>query len=399
MHTEPLIPRGDVEPIDSAAALAVSARLSALIEREIDAAGGWLPFARFMELALYAPGLGYYSAGAMKVGREASGGSDFVTAPELTPLFARALARPVAAVLREGARTIVELGGGSGRLATDLLLELEVLGALPAEYLLLDVSADFRQRQSATLAREAPHLVDRVRWIDTLPDRISGVVLGNEVLDALPIDLVVRDGSGWLARGVVRHQHGLRFSDRPATPELAAAASDAVPDAARLSPGYLTEVHRAMDGLVATLASRLDEDSVILFVDYGFPASEYYHPQRAGGTVIAHRRHRTSLDILALPGLQDITTHVNFSAVADAARRGGAPTVGYASQASFLIDCGIADLLVGGAADARVWAPQAAALQTLLSEAEMGELFKVIALGRYPRVLPGFGGSDRRGAL
>ena len=392
-------PSATPEVDDSPAARATSARLGALIEQEIDAAGGWLPFSRFMGLALYAPGLGYYSAGAAKVGRHPSGGSDFVTAPELTPLFAQALARPVAEVLADGGTTILELGGGSGRLACDLLLALEELDALPARYLLLEVSADFRERQAATLARLAPHLSDRVAWLDTLPERIDGVVLGNEVLDALPVELVVRDGSGWLTRGVARHAAGLRFADRPSTTEIARLADDSVRAVAQLPDGYLTEVHPAVRGLVATLVSRMSNASAMLMIDYGFPASEYYHPQRAGGTLMAHRRHRSSLDILAVPGLQDLTSHVDFSAVADAAADVGGAVIGYTSQASFLIDCGIAGLLRGDAADPAGWAPQAAALQILLSEAEMGELFKVIAIARRPRNLTGFGRTNRVDSL
>ena len=384
---------------DSPEASETSARLRALIDRQIDAAGGWIPFSRFMELALYAPGLGYYSAGAAKVGRHPASGSDFVTAPELTPLFARALARPVAEGLAAGGSTILELGGGSGRLAADLLLELERLEALPSRYLLLDVSADFRERQAATVARMAPHLADRVEWIDALPDRIDGVIVGNEVLDALPVELVVREGGAWRTRGVETRESGLVFADRASTEAVAAVVDLSTRAVAPLPDGYLTEVHPALRGLVGTLVDRMSDASVMLMIDYGFPASEYYHPQRAGGTLMAHRRHRASSDLLAFPGLQDLTSHVDFSAVAQAATGAGATVIGYTSQAAFLIDCGIADLLRGDAANAATWAPQAAALQILLSEAEMGELFKVIGIGRHARDLTGFRRSDRRGGL
>ena len=383
---------------DSAEALETSARLVALIRDTIAGAGGWIPFSRFMELALYAPGLGYYSAGATKVGNLPGGGSDFVTAPELTPLFGRALARPVAAIVADGARSVVELGGGSGRLAADLLLELEALDALPAEYLLLEVSADFRERQAATLAERAPHLAGRVRWPDALPDRLDGAVVANEVLDALPVDLVVWDGRTWHERGVVLDEQVLAFADRPAgvRPALSAFLTNLAPT---LVPSYLTETHAVLRGLVGSLVSRMSDASVLLFIDYGFPESEYYHPSRSAGTLMAHRRHRVSLDLLARPGLQDLTAHVDFSAVASAARAAGGTTIGYASQSAFLIDCGIGDLLHGDAIDPRSWAPQAAALQILLSEAEMGELFKVIGIARRERDLVGFGGTDRRGAL
>ena len=394
--------RADPDPFsndDSPEALAVAARLAATIAAEIDAAGGWIPFSRFMELALYAPGLGYYSAGAAKVGRDPRGGSDFVTAPERSPLFARALARPVADILMAGGGTILELGGGSGRLAADLLLELETLGRLPTQYLLLDVSADFRERQAATIGRSAPHLRDRVAWIDALPDRIDGAVLGNEVLDALPVELVVRAADGWQSRGVARDGSAFRFVDRPASADVSASAELSVPEADRLPVGYVTEVHPACRALVATIVSRMSDTAAALFIDYGFPASEYYHPQRAGGTLMGHRRHRSSVEVLTHVGLQDLTAHVDFSGVAAAARSVGGNIVGYASQASFLIDCGIVDLLRGDAADPATWAPQATALQMLLSEAEMGELFKVIGIARGAGPLTGFGGSDRRLAL
>lgn len=383
---------------DSIEALATSAKLTVLIHDTIIRAGGWIPFSRFMDLALYAPGLGYYSAGAAKVGSRPGDGSDFVTAPELTPLFGRALARPVAQILGAGGRTVVELGGGSGRLAADLLLELDRLDALPDDYLLLEVSADFRERQAATLAQRAPHLAARVRWIDALPDQLDGAVLANEVFDALPVDLVVWDGSGWLDRGVALGAHALAFADRlrDGAPDLTPAVRTQV---ARSTPPYLCEIHPAMRGLVRSLVERMTDSATMLLIDYGFPASEYYHPQRSEGTLMAHRRHRSSPDVLALPGLQDITAHVDFSAVAGVAEEAGGLTIGYTNQAGFLIDCGIAGLLTGSAEDPRAWAPQAAALQKLLSEAEMGELFKVIGIARTARELTGFGGSDRRESL
>ncbi|MEO8938058.1 MAG: SAM-dependent methyltransferase [Burkholderiaceae bacterium] len=377
---------------DSVDAIAVSARLTALIHDAIDHAGGWIPFSRFMDLALYAPGLGYYSAGALKIGSRPGDGSDFVTAPELTPLFGRTLARPVADILAAGGDTVIELGGGSGKLAATVLAELESLDVLPAHYLLLEVSGDFRQRQAATLQRLVPHLAKRVRWVDALPDRLHGAIIGNEVLDALPVDLMLWDGHAWLDRGVTVSGTALRFADRPAAPG-ARQATEGLP------VPYLTESHAAMRGLVSTLVSRMTSASTMLMIDYGFPASEYYHPQRAGGTLMGHRRHRASIDVLALPGLQDITAHVDFSAVAVSAAESGGVTIGYTSQARFLIDCGIADLMRGDAADVRGWAPQAAALQTLLSEAEMGELFKVIAIARSDRDVIGFGAGDRRESL
>ena len=376
----------------------IAERLAAIIAAEIDAAGGVLRFSRFMELALYAPGLGYYSAGARKIGRDPRDGSDFVTAPELTPLFARALARPVAEALPDDG-DILELGGGTGRLAADLLLELEVLGKLPARYRILEVSADLRQRQRVTLQRSAPHLADRVDWLETLPERIDGVILGNEVLDALPVELVVFDGDAWRLRGVARGDGRLVFRDVALPPDLSPMLAEiALPESDRAA-GYVTEVHPVASAWVASLVDRMTEAAVMILIDYGFPRSEYYHPQRNAGTLMAHRSHRARADVLTEPGLQDITAHVDFSAVADAARRAGGEVVGYTSQAAFLIDAGIVDLITGAADDPRVWAPQAAALQTLLAESEMGELFKVIGIARSPRALSGFRRGDRRSAL
>ena len=387
----------EVTVLDSVEALAISARLTTLIHDEIDRSGGWIPFSRFMALALYAPGLGYYSAGAAKIGRDASDGSDFVTAPELTPLFGRALARTVADALSAGGNTVLELGGGTGRLAVDLLGELEALDALPERYQLLEVSADLRDRQRDTIVAAIPHLAPRVHWLEALPDRIDGVVVGNEVLDALPVELHLRSGEAWKRRGVSRSGHSLRFAERAQRGDQP--RPGVAPDGNAWPDGYITETHPAATALVTTIAARMTPSATALFVDYGFPAGEYYHPQRSAGTLMAHRRHRSSTDVLAMPGLQDITAHVDFSAVAQAAAAVSVDVVGYTSQAAFLIDCGIVDLMAGDAGDVRGWAPQAAALQTLLSEAEMGELFKVIALSRVGRPLRGFGRSDRSASL
>ncbi len=353
-----------------------------------------------MELALYAPGLGYYSAGAAKLGSDPRDGSDFTTAPELTPLFARALARPVAEILRGTNASLFELGGGSGRLAADLLLELEALDALPSRYDMLDVSADLRERQAATLAQRAPHLQDRVRWLAALPESIDGVVIGNEVLDAMPVDCVVRASDGWLERGIAVDDRGaLMYRDRPAAAALKGAIRGAIPDAGALAIGYATEIHRTASAFVQTLVARMSNRSTMLLIDYGFPASEHFHSQRSGGTLMAHYRHRSSPDVLARVGLQDVTAHVDFSAVARAARDAGGTVIGYTSLASFLLDCGILQLIDGAPDDVKRWAPQAAALQKLLSQAEMGELFKVIAIARSDHPFIGFESSDRRAAL
>lgn len=379
-------------PVPSADALAHSQRVQAHLAALIDEAGGWIPFSRFMEAALYAPGLGYYTAGATKLG--AAG--DFVTAPEMTPLFGRTLAHVIAPVLAETGGDMLELGAGNGRLARDVLDELARIDATPPRYCILEVSADLRQRQQATLARDKLRHGDRVQWLDALPEHFTGVVLGNEVLDALPVELVQWTASGPLVRGVAREGQAFAWQDRPiADPVLRARAR-----AMDLPPGYLSEFNLAADALIASLASMLDR-GLILLIDYGFGAGEYYHPQRHMGTLRAHYRHHALDDPFYLPGLCDLTAHVDFSAIARAGTAAGLALAGYASQASFLLNSGLADLLAQTpAADAAAFLPQANAVQRLVSPAEMGELFKVIGLSKGKVAPPaGFARGDRRYSL
>jgi SAM-dependent MidA family methyltransferase len=375
-------------PAPDPAALALSARLRALIAAEIAAAGGWIGFDRYMHRALYAPGLGYYSAGSRKFG--AAG--DFVTAPELSPLFGRALARQVADLLADGVSDMVELGAGRGTLAATLLAELEALDRLPARYRILEVSADLRERQRDLLARRVPRLAARVEWLDTLPQSCAAVVIGNEVLDALPVHRLRRRDGRWLELGVALEGERLVWAARPAQPALAAALP------ADLADDYETELNLAAPALLSEIGRGLARGAVILF-DYGFPAREYYHPQRSRGTLMCHYRHTAHDDPFLWPGLQDITAHVDFSALAAADH--GLDLLGYTSQAQFLINCGITELLAEvPAADAARYAPLAAAAQKLLSPAEMGELFKVIAFGRGVQPpLRGFARGDKTHSL
>jgi SAM-dependent MidA family methyltransferase len=385
-------------PVPSPDALAHSQRVTAYLRSLIDGAGGWIPFSRFMEAALYAPGLGYYAAGAMKFG--AAG--DFVTAPELTPLFGRSLAHAIAPVLAPcpgGGRTggdLLEVGAGSGRLAADLLGELEKLNTLPTRYCILEVSADLRERQQETIARALPHLAERVLWLDALPTHFSGAILGNEVLDALPVELVHWTEEGPRVRGVALEGEAFAWQDRPiADPALRARA-----EALNLAPGYLSEINLAAGALIASLARSLDH-GLILMIDYGFGESEYYHPQRHMGTLRAHYRHHALDDPFYLPGLCDLTAHVDFSAAARAGTAAGLELAGYTSQAGFLLGSGLADLLMQTpVADATAYLPQANAVQRLVSPAEMGELFKVIALTKGKAApLAGFARGDRRHSL
>ena len=373
--------------------------LTARIHAEMALAGGWIPFSRYMALVLYEPGLGYYACGERIFGA----GGDFVTAPELTPLFGRTLARALAPTIRDTGGDVLELGAGSGKLAVDLLGELARLDALPDRYRILEVSAVLAARQRDRIAAELPHLAERCEWSSELPHGLRGVIVGNEVLDALPVEVVHWGEAGPVLRGVVADGAGFAWAERAMTERGGAGADAALlarVNALGLPPGYVSELCPALPGLIASLGERL-EAGAMLFVDYGFPRAEYYHPQRAMGTLRAHWRHHALDDPFFLPGLADLTAHVDFSAVAEAGVAAGLTLAGYASQAGFLIDAGIAELL--GAldpTDVASYLPQANALNTLISPAEMGELFKVIAFSKaITAPLPGFARGDRRHRL
>jgi SAM-dependent MidA family methyltransferase len=378
-------------PPPSSDALAHSARLIDLIRAEIAGGGGWLAFARYMELALYAPGLGYYTAGASKFG--AAG--DFVTAQELTPLFGRTLAHSLAAVLAECAGgEVIELGAGSGRLAVDVLLELERLGALPTRYAILEVSADLRERQRRHIGDAAPHLADRLEWLESLPERVTGVVVANEVLDALPVHLLHWTTSGLMERGVALDGPGFAWVDRPCRLPLSLELQTL-----KLPAPYFSELNLAAGALVASLAERL-EHGALMFIDYGFPRAEYYHPQRHMGTLRAHYRHHALDDPFYLPGLCDLTAHVDFTAVAEAGVDAGLSLYGYTNQANFLLDAGLLDLMRELPAESTDYLRASRAVQKLIQPQEMGELFKVIALGRgIETALPGFRRGERSASL
>jgi SAM-dependent MidA family methyltransferase len=342
------------------------------IRREIVASGGWMSFARFMELALYAPGLGYYSAGTAKLGAD----GDFVTAPEISPYFGRTLARPVADCLRQVAGSILELGAGSGRLALDILSELSRRDSLPAQYVILEVSADLRARQRLFFERCAPQFLDRLVWLDALPASFVGVVLANEVLDAMPVHILHWRDQDVFERGVITAGNSFAWEER-------ALAGGALRDLAlQLAPQdeYISEVSVAVPALVRSVGAMLKRGAAF-FIDYGFLRAEFYHPQRSRGTLMCHYRHHAHDDPFYLPGLQDITAHVDFTAVAQAASDAGLQVASYATQAKFLIDNGITELL--GELDPRdtaAYLPIANRVQRLVSPAEMGELFKVMVL-------------------
>jgi SAM-dependent MidA family methyltransferase len=366
-------------------AAAHSQRLAERIAQAIVEEGDWIAFPRYMELALYAPGLGYYAAGARKFGWE----GDFVTAPEISPMFAQCIAMQARQVMESCGREILELGPGSGILAADLFGALKAEGAAPERYRLLEVSPDLRERQQALIAQRFPEDRDRFEWIDTLPDSIRGFVVANEVLDVVPFSLVHRHGEAILERGVILSEAGFAWDDQPLPDgELKRRAAGVIP------PGtydYLTEVNLAAEALVRTLGEKI-ERGIALFIDYGFPEREYYHPQRSMGTMRCHYRHRFHGDPFFMPGLQDITAHVDFSAMARAAESGGAEVYGFTTQAYFLISCGLAVLVSGGDPNMTLSRLKAtSAVHRLISPAEMGELFKVLAIGKgYEGPLLGF---------
>ena len=340
-------------------------------------ADGWISFADYMGAALYAPGLGYYVAGARKFGADA----DFVTAPELTPLFGRALAAQAAEVLAQVPDAqLIELGPGTGRLAADMLLELAARDALPSSYFLLEVSPDLRERQLMHLQQRVPKLMQRVAWIDALPQEWHGVIVANEVLDAVPAHLVARRDRQWFERGVtVDASAHLAFADRPLTTGMLRRMAEArFPDAS----DYASELNPTAEALVTGIAERCARGAMLL-VDYGFPAAEYYHPQRDGGTLMAHYRHRALADPFCYPGLIDMTAHVDFSAMARAGLAAGMSVAGFATQAHFLVNCGVLDALARcGEPQSVAYLRAASAVQKLTSPAEMGELFKVLAFTR-----------------
>ncbi len=377
-------------PIPSPEAAAHSQRLLQTLRKTIAMHRGWISFARYMELVLYSPGLGYYAAGAGQFG--ASG--DFTTAPEHSHLFGRSLAQQVAQVLAETGGDVLEVGAGSGKLACDILLELQKLAILPEHYFILELSATLQAQQRKCLAAQAPQLIERVYWLDKLPSAFTGVVYGNEVLDAMPVHLVTRRNGTLCERGVALNAEQLVWVDQPMVEgalQQAAAALD-------LPEGYITEINLAAPAFITSLADCLTRGA-LLFIDYGFPHAEYYHPQRNQGTMMCHYRHHAHGDPFFWPGLQDITAHVNFSAIATSTA--DLQVLGYATQANFLINCGITDLLAETAPEDVInYLPRANQVQYLLSPAEMGELFKVIALGTHLELpLRGFTRGDQRHRL
>ena len=354
-----ILPTDAALPPDSAAA----SPLQPILQRAIEDAGGWLGFDDFMALALYAPGHGYYASGSRKFGHMPQSGSDFVTAPELSPHFGRALARQVGEALHAtGTSEVWEFGAGSGALAEQLIESLDAACTTDTaltRYTIVDLSGSLRERQQTRLAAYG----DRVRWVQELPAQMTGVVVGNEVLDAMPVKLLVRMQGVWHERGVALQAGELVFADK--LTELRPPLEIDGPH------DYLTEIHAQAEGFVRTLADRLAAGAVFL-LDYGFPEHEYFHPQRSMGTLMCHRGHLADSHPLVHVGLKDITAHVNFTGIALAGQDAGLHVLGYTSQARFLLNCGLLDGMQDAPLEQRVM------LQKLINEHEMGELFKVI---------------------
>jgi SAM-dependent MidA family methyltransferase len=385
-------------PRPTADALAHSRELARLIAARIGAAGGWIDFAEYMDLALYAPGLGYYSAGATKLGPS----GDFVTAPEISPLFGRCVANACMPWLRANPQAVIlEIGAGTGALAAELLAAFERSGTPVSCYLVLEVSADLRERQRATLAARVPRLQPVVQWLDALPEApITALVIANEVADALPVSRFTKRDGVVLAQGVAVIDGHCGWATRPASATLAGAVAEIEAElGCALPDGYTSEVSLRLPAWVSAVAATL-ERGVLLACDYGLSRPEYYHPDRRDGTLICHYRHRAHADPFFHPGLQDITAWLDFSALALAGKAARLQVAGYATQAHFLVDAGLdrelAALMTG---DSRADLDLARQAKMLLLPGEMGERFKIMALARGDERIGGFGYRDLRRML
>ncbi len=366
---------------------AISDRLGELIRSDIVAHGGWIPFDRYMQAVLYTPGLGYYAGGARKLGDSASGG-DFVTAPEISPLFAQALAAQIAELFDQMPARLLEFGAGSGALAGELIAALAAHGKAVERYSVVEVSAELAERQRAYLHAHP------VEWLTAPPRGFEGVMIANEVLDVMPVQIFVKRGGDLMERGVSVKAGALDWGERPAFEATRSAVAAIESELGALPDGFSSELGIAAAAWMRSAGDWLARGA-LLVIDYGFPRREYYHPQRLMGTLMCHFRHHAHADPLWMPGLNDVTAHVDFTAIADAAHGAGLDVLGYTTQAHFLLNCGLLncgllDQLRSGNDPRR-----ASEVHRLLSEAEMGELFKVLAVGRGVHPLRGFAHGDR----
>ena len=361
-------------PLPSPAAQQSSANLQTLLAEEIRKHGNWIPFSRFMELVLYAPQYGYYTGGSHKIGND----GDFITAPTLTPLFARTLARQLQELLPQTAGNIYEFGAGTGQLAADLLNNLSD-GI--NRYYIIEISPELAARQKDLIQTLAPQAAQKIVHLSALPETFDGIIIGNEVLDAMPVEIIRKDEGGSFEHvGVCLENDRFTYSARPLHDlQLSALASLYFP---KISPPYTSELHPQQYAFIRTLASRL-EHGCMIFIDYGFDAAQYYHPQRNQGTLIGHYRHHVIHNPFDFIGLADLTAHVNFTDIAQAGTDAGLDLIGYLPQSHFLLNLGITELLAQmGQTDSAAYIREAAAVQKLIDQHEMGELFKVIAFGK-----------------
>lgn len=371
-----------------------------VLRDRIAAAGGAIPFTEFMRIALYEPGVGYYVGGRERLGRE----GDFVTAPELTPLFGQTVAGQLIDILaRVGGGDVVEAGSGSGELAAQVLAEMDRLGAPPRRYRILEVSPDLRERQQRTLGQSVPELLERVEWIEDLPDESwSGVMLANELLDSFPVHRVRLTEQGPAELYVTDTGEGFDWQPGPLSdPRVGERLREVGAD--DLPRGLEAEVGLAAPAWIARAGESLEQGGVLI-IDYGYPAGEFYSPDRPRGTLMCHFRHRAHGDPFFLPGVQDLTAHVDFSALAEAGRRAGLEVGGFASQAQFLVNLGLTqraeDHLTQEAVGEAERLELATALKELTLPGAMGERFKALLLvGGISGPFPGFRQGDHGGAL
>lgn len=376
-----------------------SRELCSCISAACEQQGGSIAFSAFMHMALYQPGLGYYSGGLQKFGEA----GDFITAPEVSPLFSRCVARQAAQVFNELAQAdMLEFGAGSGVMAADILLELERLRALPGHYFIVELSSELRERQKQTIIDRAPHLAEKVQWLDALPEQpVQGVVVANEVLDAMPVECFrIADGAVEQLRVVARHGHlkaGYAQADEAMVEQVRTIEQRR---GKAFDNGYCSEFNPAITAWLASLDAVVDK-GLVLLIDYGYPVQEYYLDERDNGTLVCHYQHRAHADPLWYPGLQDITAFVDFSAVAYAAVDAGFEVSGYTSQAMFLLGCGLGELHQAVVSDdPKQQLLLAQQIKTLTLPSEMGERFKAMALSKNIDLpLMGFAMQDYRNRL
>lgn len=382
-------------PVPSSEEIKHSEQLTAIIEQAIKDAGGWIDFQQYMQLALYFPGLGYYSGGAQKFGES----GDFITAPEVSPLFAQSLARPVAALLGKITdANIIEFGAGSGKLAADLLLALQSLNQLPVAYFIIELSAELQQRQRETIQKMAPNLIEKVHWLTSLPDeQLNGVVIANEVLDAMPVQRFCIKGDEIKLLGVELVEGALSLKYRLASDEWLEKIKNLQIDFDVKDQGYTSEINAHISPWIKSLSRCLDKGGVYL-IDYGYPRSEYYSQDRHMGTFLGYYRHRSIDAPLWYPGLQDLTAFVDFTQVAESALENGFDVDGFTSQGNFLLDCGLAQMVETAQTETQIQRLQMVQqMKTLSLPGEMGERFKVIGLSKgLDENIPGFGLRDFR---